>query len=296
MKPGDIYAVQLPDKRYGAVRILKIFDKSCWLYVTTYINDSLPILNDKHLTEILIQNRFYFKNEPAITCVNGKPPKKLIYIGNIELSEQEIAIHCNRYSGKFDESVADNVYMEWRWMNDKENYIKEREDEKKAEKQNSQKEKVYRNIEMMDEDVFWSIIDCLDWSNEGNDDKVIEPVIKKLAKLSVKEIKKFAETLSYKLYLLDTKEHAKNIGVDSYTEQNQYISSDWFLYVRCVAIVNGKDFYYKALNTPINMPKDIEFESLLEIPHKAYEIKTKNYFDYETEYSYETFSNKKGWL
>jgi hypothetical protein len=44
------------------------------------------------------------------------------------------------------------------------------------------------------------------------------------------------------------------------------------------------------------MPKDLEFEYLLSIAPKAYKKKTGEDFEYITGCSYETFSNKDGWI
>ncbi len=70
---------------------------------------------------------------------------------------------------------------------------------------------------------------------------------------------------------------------------------DWFLYTRCVVVANGRDYYYKIINNPKEMPKDLEFESLLYIAHDAYEKKNNKEFIYISKYNFETFSNKDNW-
>ena len=127
------------------------------------------------------------------------------------------------------------------------------------------------------------------------DNEIVEPAIKHLSKLKVSDIKQFEENLAYKLFCLDTKEHAKNIGNGSYNEESNYVSVDFFLYARCKAVANGKYFYEDVLNNPLKMPKDEDFEVLLSLSEMAYEIKTKKEFDYSTGVDYETYSNKKGW-
>src|SRR5439155_6933080 len=133
---------------------------------------------------------------------------------------------------------------------------------------------------MMREDAFWSIIDLLDWRQQGNDDKVLAPAIKTLASKSKVEICRFAERLAHLLYQLDTKANASNIGEISYDVKSDYVSSDAFLYVRCVAVANGRVFYESALKNPTKMPKDLEFEALLWLAPAAYELKTGDDFDY----------------
>lgn len=114
--------------------------------------------------------------------------------------------------------------------------------------------------------------------------------------MSVKDIKEFEEALSYKLYLLDTKEHAKNIGEYSYDEETQdYFSADLFLYFRCSVITEGKECFELTIKNPQNMPKDNSFEPLLSLASEAYQRRTGKEFEYLTGCDYETFSNDAGW-
>ena len=86
---------------------------------------------------------------------------------------------------------------------------------------------------------FWDLINLLDWENEGNDNKVIEPIVAHLASLSVKNIKDFQETLAQKLYALDGLEWAKESGSILW-RNNELVSVDGFLYERCVVVANGQ--------------------------------------------------------
>jgi hypothetical protein len=151
-------------------------------------------------------------------------------------------------------------------------------------------------LKLMNDEEFWKILSLLNWKKLGNDDKVIAPAIKYLSKLSVDEIEQFEETLSYKLYLIDTKEHAKNIGEYALQEDSDdYFSEDWFLYAGCTALTSGEAFYKKVLTDPTQIPKDCEFEALLSIAMESYERKTGDDFLFTPEYSYETYSNREGW-
>lgn len=94
---------------------------------------------------------------------------------------------------------------------------------------------------------------------------------------------------------MDTKAHASNIGEDSYDPKSDYVSADGFLYARCVVVANGREFYRAALEDPAKMPKNLEFESLLNLAPRAYELKTGEDFEYSTGCSYESFSNAAGW-
>jgi Protein of unknown function (DUF4240) len=148
----------------------------------------------------------------------------------------------------------------------------------------------------MNEEVFWEIISKLDWRKSGDDDAVLKPALKRLASMTIDDIYQFAEILAEKLFLLDGLTYASNIGANSYKVGDDYFSVDYFLYVRCCVVANGKDIYNEILGDPQKMPKDIDFEALLYLPEEAYAIKTKlEDYDYETKYNFETFSNKEKW-
>jgi predicted DNA-binding WGR domain protein len=148
----------------------------------------------------------------------------------------------------------------------------------------------------MDEDVFWEIIASFNWKKEGDDDAVLRPALKKLVSMEVEDIKQFAEILAEKLYNLDGFVYASNMGPDSYDEKTQNFSGDYFLYVRCCVVANGKDFYYHVLNNPTEMPKEIDFEALLYLADNAYNKKLKTDDEFiETKLSFETCSNIEKW-
>jgi predicted DNA-binding WGR domain protein len=148
----------------------------------------------------------------------------------------------------------------------------------------------------MDEEVFWEIIALFNWKKTGDDDAVLKPAINKLVKMTIDDIYKFAEILAEKLYSLDGIEYAKNIGEFSYKNKTTHFSNDYFLYVRCCVVANGKEFFHQVLQNPTSMPKDMDFEALLYLPDEAYNKKTKTEdYHYQTKFSFETYSNKEGW-
>ena len=148
------------------------------------------------------------------------------------------------------------------------------------------------SAEWFTEDQFWALMDQLDWTKEGNDEAVVEPVVAALAAMPVANIYRFQDLLSEKLWLLDTQAHAEA----SVKDPDGYISADIFLYDRCCVVANGKDIYEKVLNDPKKWPKGLSFERLLDVASDAYERKTGSEFDYfSTTYNYESGSNEKGW-
>lgn len=143
------------------------------------------------------------------------------------------------------------------------------------------------------EEEFWVIIDSLDWAKE-EDAAIIAPAIEQLKSLPIAHIYTFEDILSEKLYQLDQRKYAKNIGESAY-QKDKYFSVDVFLYARACVVANGKEAYEEVLENPQSMPKGITFEPLLSLAAKAYELKTGKVFNYNPSHNYETYSNKKGW-
>jgi predicted DNA-binding WGR domain protein len=146
----------------------------------------------------------------------------------------------------------------------------------------------------MSEDVFWRIIGLFNWKKLGDDEAVIEPAVNALSQMTVDDIQRFEDTLSEKLYALDTEACAREIGEGAY-QSSEHFSVDYFLYVRCVVVANGLAAFAAVIADPAEMPKDCDFEPLLWVARAAYERKTGGEFEYVPKVSYETFSNKAGW-
>ncbi|MBZ0188768.1 MAG: DUF4240 domain-containing protein [Candidatus Obscuribacterales bacterium] len=150
-------------------------------------------------------------------------------------------------------------------------------------------------LQPMNDDEFWPLIDLLDWDSVGDDKKVIEPCVQALAKMSESEIIAFEEALCAKLYKLDAKKFATNIGKESYRGKDQPFSKSWFLNARCCVVANGRELYEQVLENPKSMPKDLEFNALAKIARVAFKRKTGCTLSHVTKLSKETFSNFNGW-
>jgi hypothetical protein len=155
--------------------------------------------------------------------------------------------------------------------------------------------KIFLKNKPMDENIFWDIISTFDWDKIGDDDAVLKPALDRLVTMTTEDILLFAEILAEKLYNLDGIAYASNIGVDSYYQDKEHFSADYFLYIRCCVVANGKTFYNQVLNNPTEMPKELDFEALLYLPETAYYENTKKDYDHVTIYCFETFSNANGW-
>ena len=215
---------------------------------------------------------------------------------NFKIKLGDIKNGCFPYSGGFENDFGYNAFYEWRWKNEKEEFIKEVEiqNEKSRIAREEYRKRSMKPKKMLEDSLFWEIISKIDWTREEDEDRM-KPAIDFLSKKKVSEIKQLQESLSYKLYQLDTKEHAKNIGENSYKNKETHFSVDYFLYVRCCVIANGKSVFESTLKNPKEMPKDIDFEALLYLAEEAYEKRMNKELEYETGCDYETFSNIKGW-
>ncbi len=141
---------------------------------------------------------------------------------------------------------------------------------------------------------FWAIMGKLNWDNEDDNDAVVEPAIAYLVMQPVRHIFEFADLLSEKLYALDARIYAQNIGEDAWLP-NAYFSVDNFLYARCCVVANGKKAFLDVQKNPSRMPKDLTFEDLLYVASTAYSRKMGKKYTYSPICSIETYSNKEGW-
>jgi hypothetical protein len=141
------------------------------------------------------------------------------------------------------------------------------------------------------EEQFWQLIELFDWKQKNRAD-IIQPAVRALSNMPISAIYLFEDFLSKQLFDLDTKEHAK-----AYMEQQteDYFSVDDFLYVRCAAVAEGREYYEKVKNNPSELSADIDFEHILSVAADAYKIKTGRDFEYSPLYNYETKSNTEKW-
>ena len=148
----------------------------------------------------------------------------------------------------------------------------------------------------MDEEQFWAIIDLFDWKQQ-NREAVMAPAVEALSRFSKAGIFLFHDLMNEKLYALDGRRFAVQLGSNRYApSEEKHFSVDDFLYSRCGVVANGRTFYEPVLQNPRRMPKEFTFEPLLYLPGKAWERKTgRDDYNYFPETWYETFSNPEGW-
>lgn len=117
----------------------------------------------------------------------------------------------------------------------------------------------------MTDDTFWNYIDLLDWSKEEND-AIIAPLVHRLRIAGAKDIIAFEATMTDKLRLLDTFDHASRWLDDD----GEVSSVDQFLYACAAVVANGEAVFSSVLFDPALFPDDVTFEPLLEVAELAY--------------------------
>jgi len=278
---------------FGAVRVLRVIERSALVATTTWLSKDRPNLDDPALRETVINNRFLFRNDPSRRWLDAYLPEGLELLGVLEPTAEEARLECNVGGGGWYDHCAQDVLLQWRWENDREAFEAEVEERRNAPQPPRPTKREHKPMALK---AFWNLIALLDWTKTGDDDAVIKPLVEALAKHPVKDIIGFEERLADLLYALDGEVYAREIGEGAYKGPGSYLSADWFLYVRLCAVAGGEALYREILRDPRAMPKDVEFESLLYVAGKAYELKTGEYWEgHSTFHDYETFSNKEGW-
>ena len=148
----------------------------------------------------------------------------------------------------------------------------------------------------MNDAFFWEIIASFNWKRVGDDEAVMLPARKQLATMPEAEIFAFDNILSQKLHELDGELYAR--ACYGPAKNLRHISGDDFLYSRCCVVANGQEFYDKVLRNPAAWPTEMEFESLLYLPSRAYARKKKcdeSDYPHIPPVSAETGSNTRDW-
>jgi hypothetical protein len=151
----------------------------------------------------------------------------------------------------------------------------------------------------MTDALFWDIVSRLDWSKWDDADAVLEPAVRRLAELPVREICLFDEFLHWRLYTLDTREHALHFAPGheyyGYVKDDIPFSTDGFKDCRAMVIARGQQEYEKALADPTQMARE-GFETFAYLAGYAYRRKTGGCYEYEVGIHAWAGCNKAGWM
>ncbi len=142
-------------------------------------------------------------------------------------------------------------------------------------------------------DSFWAVMELCDWKKEGDDNQVLKPVLEHLSKQEDSVIFEFDDAMAELLYALDTKKLAEQCR-----KTDPFMSDDTFLYSRCVALVNGPEYYERVKRGKEKNLWSMEFESLLYVSKRAWALRhqsSEEQYPHISPLSYETGSNEDGW-
>jgi predicted DNA-binding WGR domain protein len=145
------------------------------------------------------------------------------------------------------------------------------------------------------EELFWSLIALLDGRRSGDDEAVVAPLTKALARRPIAEIQAFDDLLAEKLHALDGEAWAREAGENAFTGTGSNFHADTFLFARAAVVVNGRALYEAVLANPKLFPKDLDFEPILYVATQAYEEKTGQTYEHAPGVNYETFANWPQW-
>lgn len=270
-KSGDVWATQFPNGYWCAVVVLNSDRTSYVVYTSAYYDLEPPRIDDARLKEFYYEDDYYSDGKrESIYWVSGKPDDSYHLVGEIDLEEKSEITESNWYYGVW-KGLKPQQLM---WEMDPSTKVFPEEVKSKAPE---------HHVDELSDDVFWNFIELIDLKKKNS----MRALIKALKESSVETIYSFEETLSHKLYKLDTPEHAG--------QSEDYLSPDVFLYARCAVIAQGRSFYETTLKNALPIDLDGDAEELLEVAGEAYEKKTKDFFDFVSTYDYETFSNKEAW-
>lgn len=270
-KSGDVWATQFANGYWCALVVLESDRTSYVVYTSAYYDLEPPTIDDARLKEFYYEDDYYSDGKrESIYVISGKPDNSYHLVGEIDLEEKSEITESNWYFGIWKGFKPQGLM----WEMDPSTKVFPKTVKSKAPE---------HHVDELPNDVFWEFIESIDLNKKNP----MRALVKALKESSVETIYSFEETLSHKLYQLDTPEHA---GLSE-----DYLSPDVFLYARCAVIAQGRGFYETTLrdDSPIDLERDTE--ELLEVAGEAYEKKTRDFFDFVSTYDYETFSNKEAW-
>jgi hypothetical protein len=123
-KAGDVFAMPLADRRWGACRVLSdappafISKGNCFLVAACdWIGDAVPTPDQPALSKILVLTHHNWGRHPEICWVSGPPPRTFRHIGSVAGTAAELKLHRNAVSSWL--SFPMQVLLQWRWDHDR---------------------------------------------------------------------------------------------------------------------------------------------------------------------------------
>ncbi|MCF6228624.1 MAG: hypothetical protein L3J82_08215, partial [Planctomycetes bacterium] len=90
---------------FGAVRVLRLVERSALVATTTWLSKDRPALDAPALREILIKSRSTLIEKPSIIWHDAYLSSGLELLGIVEPTEEEAKLECRTYGGDWDDHV-----------------------------------------------------------------------------------------------------------------------------------------------------------------------------------------------
>src|SRR5437868_6323041 len=99
VKVGDVFAMPLPDGRYGACRVLAVRDNppSVLVAASPWVGAAPPDVAEPLLRTVLNQTHHNWQDDPCVVWVSEPVPADFFHIGTLAPARKE-AIRDERYS------------------------------------------------------------------------------------------------------------------------------------------------------------------------------------------------------
>lgn len=245
------------------------------------------------------EKAFFVSNYEYFCRETKHMPPRLVFKG--DEGKELLSLHFLRSN----DAVTAGKMVEFIKKNGRMPLVQQVDSKKEALQQNGKQNKADQTVSdiskteenrapILTQDKFFELImNVCDWDKSGNDDEVLAPLVDHLSKQSDDYIFAFEDIMSELLYDIDTRRNYE-MASKCYSHND-----DTFLYARCVAIINGKDYYGKVKSGKIKDLWKNEFEAILYVTRDAWAKKhgkPASEFPHVSPVSYETGSNKDGWI
>ena len=123
---GDVFAVPLPDGRYGAVRVIRLPTKAeAWnqphvalVAFTQYIGDAPPAtIKERSLRRLMMGTRGVGVGKVCGSWLAGPAPGEYSRIGNLPTTPAERKLKCNSFIAW--PYIGSHLLTEWRYVHDR---------------------------------------------------------------------------------------------------------------------------------------------------------------------------------
>jgi len=126
---GDVFAIPLPDGRYGACRVLRVRDDPPGVLVAAspWVGAAPPDVGEPLLRTILNQTHHSWDGRPCVGWVDEPVPAEFLRVGTLAPAKKEGARHEDAADWA---SFAYQVHAQWRWDHERDRVLAEEEAER----------------------------------------------------------------------------------------------------------------------------------------------------------------------